>query len=58
MKKITFLLIARFSLVSFGQAENEGDIQINKTQQHDTYRARETSKVNAVIKEAISASLV
>jgi hypothetical protein len=38
MEKIIFLFIARCSLVSFGQAENEGDIQINKTQQHDTYR--------------------
>jgi len=49
MKTITFLLIALCSMVSFGQAENEGDILINKTQQDDTYRAGETIKVNAVV---------
>ena len=49
MKTITFLLIALCSMVSFGQAENAGDILIDKTQHDDTYRAGETIKVNAVV---------
>lgn len=49
MQIITFLLIALCSMVSFGQAENEGNILINKTQQDDTYRAGGTIKVNAVV---------
>ncbi len=49
MKTLTILLIALCSLVSFSQAENEGEILINKTQQDDTYRAGETIKVNAVV---------
>ncbi len=49
MKTLTFLLVALCSLVSFSQAENEGEILINKTQQDDTYSAGETIKVNAVI---------
>jgi len=49
MKTITFLLIALCSMVTFSQAENEGDILINKTQQDDAYRAGETIKVNAVV---------
>ena len=49
MKTIIILLITLCSMVSFGQAKNEGDILINKTQQDDTYRAGETIKVNAAI---------
>ena len=49
MKTITFLLITLCSMVSFGQAGNEGDVLINKTQNDDTYRAGETIKVNAVV---------
>ncbi len=49
MKTITFLLIALCSMVSFSQAENEGDILINKTQQDDAYRAGETIIVNAAV---------
>jgi hypothetical protein len=50
MKTLTFLLIALCTMVSFGQAENEGAILINKTQQDDTYSAGETIIVNAVVK--------
>jgi len=49
MKTTTFLLIALCTMASFGQAGNEGDILINKTQQDDTYRAGETIVVNAVV---------
>jgi len=50
MKTLTFLLIALCTMVSFGQAENEGAILINKTQQDDTYSAGGTIIVNAVVK--------
>ena len=49
MKTIAILLISLYSMVSFGQTGNEGDILINKTQQDDTYRAGETIVVNAVV---------
>jgi len=49
MKTIAILLISLWSMVSFGQTENEGDIIIDKTQKDDTYRAGETIKVNAVV---------
>ncbi|WP_430966669.1 hypothetical protein [Spongiimicrobium sp. 2-473A-2-J] len=49
MKTITILLIALCSMVSFGQAGNEGAILIDKAQQDDTYRAGETIRVNAAI---------
>ena len=49
MKTIAILLISLCSMVSFGQAKNEGDIIINTTQQDDTYRAGETITVNAVV---------
>ena len=49
MKTIAILLISLCSIVSFGQAKNEGDIIINTTQQDDTYRAGATITVNAVV---------
>ncbi len=49
MKTTTFLLIALFSLVSFGQMESGENILIDKTQQDDAYLAGETIKVNAVV---------
>jgi len=49
MKTIITLFVTLCSMVSFGQAENDSDILIDKIQQDDTYRAGETIKVNAVI---------
>ncbi len=49
MKKITILLIALCSFISFGQTVKEGDILISKTLQDDAYRAGETIKVNAPV---------
>ena len=49
MKTLTFLFIVLCSLGSFSQAEKEGEILINKTQQDDTYSAGETINVNAVV---------
>jgi hypothetical protein len=49
MKTLSILLISFFSLVSFSQTENEGEILINKTQTDDTYRAGETIIVNSAI---------
>lgn len=49
MKTITILLIALCSMVSFGQAGDEGAIVIDKAQGDDTYRAGETLVVNAAI---------
>lgn len=49
MRIITFLLIALWSMISFGQEENEGNIIINTTQNDDTYRAGGSIKVNAVV---------
>ncbi|MFD1096639.1 hypothetical protein [Salegentibacter chungangensis] len=49
MRIITFLLIVLWSMLSFGQEENEGNIVINTTQQDDTYRAGGSIKVNAVV---------
>lgn len=41
--------MALCSMVSFGQAEKESHIVINRTQQDDTYRAGETVEINAVV---------
>ncbi len=49
MKTITCLLISLFSVISFGQTINEGEILIDEAQPDDTYRAGETITVDAVV---------
>lgn len=47
MKPIAILFISLWSMASFAQTVNEGDILINTVQPDDTYRAGETIEVNA-----------
>ena len=49
MKTQITLVLVLCSLMSFGQAENEGKIIINKVQQDDAYSAGESISVNAVV---------
>ena len=50
MKPVAIFLIALCSFFSFGQAENEGEILIDKTQADDSYRAGKSIIVNAPVK--------
>ena len=49
MKPVAIFLIALCSFFSFGQAENEGEILIDKTQTDDSYRAGKSIIVNAPV---------
>ena len=49
MKPVAIFLIALCSFFSFGQAENEGEILIDKTQADDSYRAGKSIIVNAPV---------
>lgn len=49
MKALIFLLGILFSVGSFGQVDNEGDVLINKAQSDDVYEAGETIKVSASV---------
>lgn len=50
MKKLTTLLLAFFTILSFGQNEVGKEILIDKIQTDDTYLAGETIKVNAAVR--------
>lgn len=49
MKPIAILFVALCSVFSFGQAENEDEILIDKTQADDSYRAGKSIIVNAPV---------
>jgi hypothetical protein len=49
MKPVAIFLIALCSFFSFGQAKNEGEILIDKTQADDSYRAGKSIIVNAPV---------
>lgn len=50
MKNLATLIIAVFSLISFGQSEEKKEILIDKVQPDDMYIAGEKIEVNAVVK--------
>lgn len=50
MKNITYVLITLWSIACLGQAGNNGEILINRTQQDDTYEAGQTIRVDAAVK--------